>query len=66
MKAVARVSIRAGCLVGLAVGIAWNALYSIADLLARRNQPESTRLAMRLMPGNGAYPAQLADQDLCH
>ena len=33
MKAVARVSIRAGCLVGLAVGIAWNALYSTADLL---------------------------------
>jgi tetratricopeptide (TPR) repeat protein len=62
MKAAARVSIEAGCLVGLAVGIAWNALYSIADLLARRNQPESTRLAMRLMPENGAYPAQLADQ----
>jgi tetratricopeptide (TPR) repeat protein len=62
MKAAARVSIKAGCLVGLAVGIAWNALYSIADLLARRNQPESTRLAMRLIPGNGAYPAQLADQ----
>jgi tetratricopeptide (TPR) repeat protein len=62
MKAAVQVSIRAGCLVGLAVGIAWNALYSIADLLARRNQTESTRLAMRLMPGNGAYPAQLADQ----
>ena len=62
MKSAARVSIRAGCLVGLAVGIAWNAVYGIADLLARRNQPESTRLAMRLIPGNGAYPAQLADQ----
>jgi tetratricopeptide (TPR) repeat protein len=57
-----KAAIRAGCLVGLAVGIAWNALYSIADFLARRNQPESIRLAMRLMPGNGAYPAQLADQ----
>src|ERR1700735_4224964 len=57
-----RVAIRAGCLAALAVGIAWNLVFSIADLLARRNQPESTRLAMRLMPGNGTYPAQLADQ----
>jgi tetratricopeptide (TPR) repeat protein len=34
----------------------------VADLLARRNQPDSTRLAMRWMPVDGAYPAQLADE----
>ena len=55
-------AIRAGCLAALVAGIAWNLLFSIADLSARRNQPEATRLAMRLMPMNGAYPAQLADQ----
>ena len=36
--------------------------FRIADLAARRNQPDATRLAMRLMPVNGAYPAQLADE----
>ena len=46
----------------LAVGIVWNVLFAVADLSARRNQPDSTRLAMRLMPANGAYPAQLADE----
>src|ERR1700691_1308417 len=55
-------AIMAGCLVALMAGIAWNLLLAIADLSARRNQPEGIRLAMRLMPGNGAYPAQLADQ----
>jgi hypothetical protein len=54
--------IKAGCLAALAVGIAWNVRSGIADGLARRNQPDTTRLAMRLMPGNGAYPAQLADE----
>ena len=44
------------------MGIIWNCAFAIADLLARRNQPDSTRLAMRLMPVNGAYPAQLADE----
>ncbi|MGA3224286.1 MAG: hypothetical protein ABSC65_11040 [Acidobacteriaceae bacterium] len=55
-------AITAGCLVALMAGIAWNLLFAIADLSARRNQPDGIRLAMRLMPGNGAYPAQLADQ----
>ena len=50
------------CLVALALGIVWNALFAVADLSARRNQTDSTRLAMRLMPVNGAYPAQLADE----
>jgi tetratricopeptide (TPR) repeat protein len=55
-------AIMAGCLVALMAGIAWNLLFAIADLSARRNQADGIRLAMRLMPGNGAYPAQLADQ----
>jgi tetratricopeptide (TPR) repeat protein len=55
-------AIRAGCLAALVVGIAWNLVFTIADLSARRNRPEGTRFAMRLMPQNGAYPAQLADQ----
>jgi tetratricopeptide (TPR) repeat protein len=55
-------AIRAGCLAALVAGIAWNLLFSIADLSARRNQPEATRLAMRLVSANAAYPAQLADE----
>jgi tetratricopeptide (TPR) repeat protein len=42
--------------------IVWNVRFGIADLLARRNQPDSTRLAMRLAPANSAYAAQLADE----
>ena len=34
----------------------------MADLLGRRNQPGDTRAAMRWMPANGAYAAQLADE----
>jgi hypothetical protein len=49
-------------LLAIVVGIAWNLRFAAADLAARRNQPEATRLAMHLMPGNGAYPAQLADE----
>ncbi len=44
------------------MGIVWNVRFAVADLGARLNQPESTRLAMRWMPANGAYPAQLADE----
>jgi tetratricopeptide (TPR) repeat protein len=49
-------------LLAIAIGIAWNLRFAAADLASRRNQPDATRLAMRLMPGNGAYPAQLADE----
>ena len=59
---VCRFAIRAFCLAALAVGIVWNGLFAIADLSARRNQTDSTRLAMRLMPANAAYPAQLAEE----
>jgi tetratricopeptide (TPR) repeat protein len=55
------VAVRAVCLLALAVGIAWNVRFAAADLAGRRNQPAGTRLAMRLTPENGAYPAQLAD-----
>lgn len=54
--------IRAICLLALLAGIVWNVRFAIADLAARRNQPEATRLAMRLIPENPAYPAQLADE----
>src|ERR1700733_11129432 len=43
-------------------GIVWNGLCAVADLSARRNQTEATRLAIRLMPANAAYPSQLADE----
>ena len=56
------VVLRAGCVAALILGIAWNVRFAVADLLARRNQPDSTRLAMRWMPVNGAYPAQLANE----
>jgi tetratricopeptide (TPR) repeat protein len=55
-------AITAGCLIALMMGIAWNLLFAIADLSAGRNQPDGIRLAMRLIPANGTYPAQLADQ----
>src|SRR5882757_3803260 len=59
---VCRFAITAFCLAALAVGIVWNGLFAIADLSARRNQPDRTRLAMRLMPANAAYPAELAEE----
>ncbi|MGC2401960.1 MAG: hypothetical protein WA510_19340 [Acidobacteriaceae bacterium] len=55
-------ALRVFCLCAFVSGIVWNLLFSMADLEARRNQPRSTRLAMRLMPQNGAYAAQLADE----
>jgi tetratricopeptide (TPR) repeat protein len=61
-KQVCRFAITGVCLVALAVGIVWNGLFAVADLSARRNQTGSTRLAMRLMPANAAYPAQLAEE----
>ena len=61
MKSVS-LTVKAGCLLALLLGILWNVRFGIADFLARRNQPDSTRLAMRLMPLNGAYAAQLADE----
>ena len=57
-----RFAITGLCLAALAAGIVWNGLYAVADLSARRNQPDSTRLAMRLMPANAAYPGQLAQE----
>ncbi len=59
---VCRFAITGFCLAALAVGIVWNGLFAAADLAARRNQPDSTRLAMRLMPANAAFPAQLAQE----
>jgi tetratricopeptide (TPR) repeat protein len=55
-------AVKAGCLAAIAWGIVWNVRFGIADLSARRNQPDSTRFAMRLMPANGAYPSQLAEE----
>lgn len=55
-------AIQGSCLAALGLGIVWNVRFAVADLAARRNQPDSTRLAMRWMPVNGAYPAQLADE----
>ncbi len=57
-----RLAITGLCLAALGAGIVWNGLFAVADLSARRNQPGSTRLAMRWMPANGAYPAQLAQE----
>jgi tetratricopeptide (TPR) repeat protein len=59
---VRELAIKGVCLAALTVGIVWNGLFAVADLSARRNQPDSTRLAMRLMPANAAYPAQLAEE----
>jgi tetratricopeptide (TPR) repeat protein len=50
------------CLVALMAGIVWNVLSAIADLYGRRNQTDATRIAMRWMPANAVYPAQLADE----
>src|SRR6201986_346320 len=60
---VGAVAIKAGCLLAILAGVVWTVRRGIADLRARPNQPDSTRLAMRLMPSNGAYAAQLADED---
>jgi tetratricopeptide (TPR) repeat protein len=53
---------KAVVLAALLVGIVWNLRLAVADLAARRNSPDGTRFAMRWMPGNGAYAAQLADE----
>ena len=53
---------QAGCLAALLAATGWTMRLAIADLLARQNQPASTRLTMRWMPLNGAYAAQLADE----
>jgi tetratricopeptide (TPR) repeat protein len=55
-------ALKIGFLAALIVGIAWNVRFGIADLLARRKQPDDTRLAMRLLSANAVYPAQLADE----
>jgi tetratricopeptide (TPR) repeat protein len=55
-------AIQTSCLAALVLGVVWNLRSAVADLAARRNQPDSTRLAMRWMPLNGAYPAQLAGE----
>ena len=62
LKRLGVLAIQTGCLAALVLGVVWNVRFAVADLAARRNQPESTRLAMRWMPENGAYPAQLADE----
>jgi hypothetical protein len=53
---------KAVLLAALVVGIVWNLRLAVADLAARRNSLDGTRLAMLWMPGNGAYAAQLADE----
>ena len=62
LKRLGVLAIQTGCLAALVLGVVWNVRFGVADLLARRNQPDSTRLAMRWMPKNGAYPAKLADE----
>jgi tetratricopeptide (TPR) repeat protein len=62
LKRLGLLAIQSSCLAALILGIVWNVRFAVADLGARFNQPESTRLAMRWMPENGAYPAQLADE----
>jgi tetratricopeptide (TPR) repeat protein len=54
--------LKVGCLVALAAGIVWNVRLAVADLLAQSHQPANLRSAMRLMPANGVYAAQLADE----
>ena len=61
-KQISGFALTAVCLAALLLGIVWNLLFAIADLSARRNQTDGTHLAMRLVPANAAYPAQLADQ----
>jgi len=53
--------LRIGFLAVLAAGVAWNVCLGIADWLAAQNKPNDLRVAMRLMPLNPAYPAQLAN-----
>ncbi len=55
-------AIQSCCLTALFMGVVWNVRFGVADLLSSRNEPDSTRLAMRWMPLNGTYPAQLADE----
>jgi tetratricopeptide (TPR) repeat protein len=55
-------ALQTSCLAALVLGVVWNVRFAVADLAARLNQPNSTRLAMRWMPLNGAYPAQLAGE----
>ena len=43
-------------------GIVWNVCLAVADLLAQSHQPANLRSAMHLMPANGVYAAQLADE----
>jgi tetratricopeptide (TPR) repeat protein len=62
LKRLGVLTIRTSCLAALVLGVVWNVRFGVADFWARWNQPERTRLAMRWMPGNGAYPAQLADE----
>jgi tetratricopeptide (TPR) repeat protein len=62
MKKAFQLAILGVCLAALMAGIVWNGVFAAADLSARRNQTEATRLAMRLMPANAAYPAQLAEE----
>ena len=54
--------IRVLCLLLLLAGMVWNVRFAIADLAARKNQPGPTRVAMRLVPENPAYAAQLAEE----
>jgi tetratricopeptide (TPR) repeat protein len=61
-KRACRFVIAGVCLAALVAGMVWNGLLAVADLSARRNQTEATRLAMRLMPANAAYPTQLAEE----
>jgi hypothetical protein len=61
-KRVVPFAIAGVCLAALMAGIVWNVLFAAADLSARRNQTEATRLAIRFMPTNAAYAAQLAEE----
>jgi tetratricopeptide (TPR) repeat protein len=54
--------LRVLCLAALLLGIVWNFLFAVADWYARRNDPQTTRLAMKWMPENAAFTAQLADE----
>jgi tetratricopeptide (TPR) repeat protein len=53
--------LKAGFMVVLAAGVAWNVCLGVADWLAAQNKPDDLRYAMRLMPLNPAYSAQLAN-----
>ena len=62
MKRLGILAIKVACLAALAAGVAWNLRLAAADLVARRHQAGSLRQAIRIMPVNGAYAAQLADE----